>query len=140
MKANNIGEYLGTIQGSMTDTWKKHLKTNKYSKHIALNEFYDEVIELVDALIEEYQGIYGIVDDLTNIMDTDDKMDAIDYLKTLREFTIDGREQFIDEKDTELWSDIDAILSLIDSTVYKLENLVEGETKSLRDFLIESLG
>ena len=43
MKVNSIEEYLGTLQQATVETWKSHLKTDKYSDHKALNEFYDEI-------------------------------------------------------------------------------------------------
>ena len=139
MKVNSIEEYLGTLQQATVETWKSHLKTDKYSDHKALNEFYDDIVDLVDALIEEYQGIHGKVKDLKNMMTTD-KQSAIDYLESLREMTRDGKSLF---KEDELKSDIDAILSLIDSTIYKLKELKESNQfrgmKSLSSFLIERL-
>jgi hypothetical protein len=39
-----------------------HLKTPSYSKHMALNSFYDELIELADEFIEVSQGAFGILD------------------------------------------------------------------------------
>jgi hypothetical protein len=134
--AKTIGEYFGTLQVTFVKTWREHLKTNKYSKHIALNEFYDEIPKLLDSLIEEYIGIHGKVEDYKNIYDAED-VDARDYLNDMREFLMDGREQFFKD-DTELCSDVDAILSLIDQTLYKLEELVEGYV-SLSDYLMESL-
>lgn len=105
---------------------------------MALNEFYSEIVELVDTLIENYMGIYGKVGEYKNLMSTD-KQNAIDYLSELRSFTIESRDALIDEKDTELWSDIDDILALIDSTLYKLKELKESNFISLTDFLTESL-
>ncbi len=134
MKANTVEEYLGTLQQSMVESWKSHLKTDKYSAHKALNEFYDDVIDLVDTLIEAYQGLHGKVEGLKNIMSTD-KMSAIDYLEELREMTAEGREQFFEEP--ELQSDVDAILSLIDGTLYKLKELKENRIFSLKDYLVE---
>lgn len=124
MKAKNIEEFFGTLQQSTVETWKEHLKTDKYSSHIALNEFYEGIVELVDALIEEYMGKYGKVKDFKNIM-TSEKLGAVKYLEELQELVTSGRAELIDEKDTELHSDIDAILSLISSTLYKLKELDE---------------
>lgn len=138
MKAKTIEEFFGTLQQSTVEAWKEHLKTDKYSAHMALNEFYDEIVELVDTLIENYMGIYGKVGEYKNLMSTD-KQSAIDYLSELRAFTIESREALIDEKDTELWSDIDDILALIDSTLYKLKELKESQFISLSNFLTESL-
>lgn len=138
IKASTIEEYFGTLQQSTVEAWKKHLKTDKYSNHIALNEFYEDIVELVDTLIEDYMGIYGKLDSYINNF-KEDKISAVEYLELLREFTITGREDLISEDDTELSSDIDAIISLIDSTLYKLKELKESNMKSLVEYIKESL-
>ena len=139
MKAENIEEFLGTLQQSTVEAWKKHLKTDKYSAHIALNEFYEDIVDLVDALIEEYQGINGKVENLKNIMPSDE-LNAVEYLENLRELTKEGRKEFFEDQ-PELQSDTDAILSLIDSTLYKLKELKENAKGSkLGSFIAESLG
>lgn len=138
MKAKSIEEFFGTLQQATVETWKEHLKTDKYSSHIALNEFYEGIVELVDALIEEYMGKYGKVTEFKNIM-TSEKLGAVKYLEELQELVTTGRAELIDEKDTELHSDIDAILSLISSTLYKLKELKEHKMKNLADFIKENL-
>ena len=50
----NVAEYFGTLLQSVTETHKKHLMTGKYSDHKALNEFYDEMPDLIDALIADF--------------------------------------------------------------------------------------
>lgn len=139
IKAGTIEEYFGTLQQSTVETWKKHLKTNKYSNHIALNDFYEDIVDLVDTLIEDYMGMYGKIEKYLNNF-KEDEIDTIDYLKLLREFTITGREDLIDKKDTEIYSDIDAILSLIDSTLYKLNELKESKRRlGLTEYIREAL-
>lgn len=140
MKANNIEEFFGTLQQATVEAWKEHLKTDKYSKHIALNEFYEDIVELVDTLIEDYMGIYGKVSDYKNIMTTE-KIGAVEYLESLREMCKEAADDlFDDDDDSELLSDIDNILSLIDSTLYKLKELKENSgMKSLTDKIQESL-
>lgn len=138
MTAKTIEEFFGTLQQSTIEAWKEHLKTDKYSAHIALDEFYKKVPEIVDTLIEDYMGIYGKLDEYKNILTTE-KTSAIDYLKNLRVFVLDSREELINKADTELWSDIDDILALMDSTLYKLKELKESQFISLSDFLTESL-
>ena len=140
MKAKNIEEFFGTLQQATVEAWKEHLKTDKYSKHIALNEFYEDIIELVDTLIEDYMGIYGKVSDYENIMTTE-KIGAVEYLESLREMCKEAADDLFDEDDdSELLSDIDNILSLIDSTLYKLKELKENdELKSLSEYIKECL-
>lgn len=137
MKANSIGELFGTLQQSIVDEWRKHLKTSKYSKHMALDEFYKEMPELVDQLIEDYQAINGIVDDYKNVFDAS-TMNALEYLEELRTFVKESRPEFI-EGESELESDLDNILSMIDSTIYKVRKLTENKIMSLKNYLLESL-
>ena len=134
-----IEEYFGTLQQSFVEIWKNHLQTSKYRDHKALNEYYDEIVDKVDSLIEAYQGIYGKVGDFKNNLKTDFD-DPTPYLKELKKFTKEGRKELIDEKDTELWSTIDDILNLIDSTLYQLKEFKEDNgMKSLKDYILETL-
>ncbi len=38
---------------------REHLRTGSYAAHVALQEFYDAVVEKADAFAEVYQGTYG---------------------------------------------------------------------------------
>lgn len=134
-----IEEYFGTLQQSFVEIWKNHLQTGKYSDHKALNEYYDDIVDCVDGLIEAWQGINGKTGELKNTIDTKFD-DPVPYLEELKKFTKEGREELIDKDDTELWSCTDDILKLIDSTLYKLKELKEDKgMKSLRAYILESL-
>ena len=137
MKAKTIEEFFGTLQQSVVESWRKHLKTDKYSEHIALNEFYEEMPDLVDALIEAWMGINGKVKSYKNLF-TGEKMGTIEYLETLKEFVEEGKDEFLDED--ELESLCDDILAQIDSTLYKIKELKESKKTymDLREYLIES--
>ena len=138
MKANTINEFFGTLLQSVTETHKKHLMTGKYSAHKALNEFYDEMPELVDSLIEHYQGNHGKVDDYKNLLDAEG-MDTIKYLEELKEMCDAAKEDFFDD-DEALQSDVDDIIGQISSTLYQLRELKESRgMKSLASYLKESL-
>lgn len=38
-----------------------HWKTESYSQHQALGEFYDELAEKLDGYVEAHQGVFGVV-------------------------------------------------------------------------------
>lgn len=132
-----IEEYFGTLLQSVTETHKKHLMTGKYSDHKALNEFYDEMPELVDALIEHYQGENGKVENYKNVIEAEGK-DPIAYLEELLEFVKKGKDELFDDESA-LLSDVDDIIGQIDSTLYQLKELGEGKFMSLEDYLKEAL-
>ena len=54
-----IEEYFGTLQQSFVEIWKNHLQTSKYRDHKALNDYYEDIVDCVDGLIEAWQGING---------------------------------------------------------------------------------
>ena len=138
MKANTIEELFGTLQQSIVAEWRKHLQTSKYSKHMALDEFYKEMPELVDALIEDYDGHNKVkVEDFKNVLDAE-SMDALQYLEELHELCQSGYDLIGDVP--ELKSDLDAIKSMIDSVMYKVRELTESHRLiSLADYVIESI-
>lgn len=138
VRAKTAGEYFGTLQESVTDMWREHLKTSKYSTHMALDEYYTEMPDKVDGFIEAYISVSG-----AKIADYKCNFDAnnltpLEYLKLLKAFLEDGREEYC-AGHSELESDLDDILGLIDSTIYKIRELHESEVMDLRDFIKEEL-
>ena len=136
------GEFFGTLQDSITGEWRKHLQTDDYDVHLVLDEFYKEMPELVDALIEAWQSENDVIEDYTNTIDYKDK-DPLEYLRELKKYTKQGRAELF-EGETELGSLCDDVLAQIDSTIYKLKKLTkyrkdEGLTPLTR-YIKESIG
>lgn len=132
-----IEELFGTLQQAVVASWRKHLRAAKYSKHEALNDFYEEMPELVDKLIEDWMGMNGKkIKEYTNIIKSKN-MNTLSYLKELRRVTKQGYVLMNGEK--ELEADLDSIVSLIDTTMYKVKELSESVHTRLKDFLNESL-
>jgi len=44
-----------------------HWKTDSYSKHMALGDFYDEIIDSIDEIIEVYQGARGLINNIPSV-------------------------------------------------------------------------
>jgi len=111
---------ISTLLHSVTQTHVFHLQTKSYSEHEALNEFYDQMTELVDRLAEGYQGKYGIQNYHSNldIIPYKDKQQVINYLLQLDEII-----QYNKPSESFLVSILDDIQELIYSTKYKLDNL-----------------
>lgn len=131
-----IEELFGTLQSSVVGTWRKHLRTAKYAKHEALDEFYKEMPEKVDALIEAWMGANGKkVKGFDNLLKSSN-MNTLKYLGELKKVCKDGYELMGDND--ELKSLLDDIVNLINSTLYKVKELSEGMV-DLKDYLVESL-
>ena len=96
-----------------------HWKTKSFSEHMALGDFYDGVIDIVDSLVECYQGNFGIIGTvpLTNLTG--------DTLKTLEQDVVwiaNNREKICGEVDA-LENIVDELTALYLKTIYKLKHL-----------------
>lgn len=132
-----IEELFGTLQMSTVATWRKHLRTAKYGKHEALDEFYKEMPEKVDALIEAWMGAHGKkVGAFQNILSSSN-LNTLKYLQELKRVCKEGYSLMGDND--ELKSLLDDIVNLINSTLYKVKELSESSIMDLSDFINEAL-
>ena len=115
-------EMVSKLFHSRTQAHVFHLQTKSYAEHIALNGYYDGIIPLVDGIIESYQGKYGIVGKYTSydIENYDNNSQVIKYFQGL-EKDVDGLRDSV--KDSYLQNQIDTIVELLNSTIYKLKFL-----------------
>lgn len=131
-------QFFGTLQESVTIAWRFHLKTRKHHIHVTLNEFYDKALDIVDDIIEQYQGINGIIEEpFVNCVIGDGKCEC-EYLTELKAF-IEKNKYTVIGVHTEISSTIDEFLALIDSTNYKLTSFCEHAVKSFDEFCYEDL-
>lgn len=132
-----IEELFGTLQMSTVATWRKHLRTAKYGKHEALDEFYKEMPEKVDALIEAWMGAHGKkVGSFQNILSSSN-LNTLKYLQELKKVCKEGYS-LMGEND-ELKGLMDDIVNQINSTLYKVKELSESSMINLSDFINEAL-
>jgi hypothetical protein len=93
-----------------------------HAAHTALNEYYDGLLDLLDPLIEAYQGQYEIIEnyELIDTKDTNSK-EKIEYFTELTTFIKDTRKMAFLEEDTHLQNTIDEIVALTYRLLYKLK-------------------
>lgn len=80
MEETAVAKMIGVMFMSRTYAHMAHLKTKSFSKHKALNEFYDEIVDLADTLAEATQGKYGKLD-IPFMDSTDNVEDPITGIK-----------------------------------------------------------
>lgn len=98
-----------------------HLKSRSYAHHMALHDFYDEIVDLIDNYAETYQGAYGLIDDYAGqyrVYSTPEQM-----LSEYESYVEDNRAEFYGKGDTHLMNIVDEIQALTRSTLYKLKFL-----------------
>lgn len=117
----NKGIFLGMLFHARDYIHLAHLDTTgpgSYATHIALNEFYNNILEITDELIESTQGEEGILKII--IPSTTLSESALDFLLQLKEYIKDQRSIF---KESWQQSIIDDLQQLIAKTIYKLKYL-----------------
>jgi len=94
-----------------------------HSAHKALQKYYEKIVGLVDSLVEAYQGKEGLIQ-ISGIGTLDKNSDIkniINYFETLCNLVAKLRQN-PKLQDSWIQNDIDAIVSLLYSTKYKLVN------------------
>ena len=131
-----IGEFFGTLMESIQITWRYHLNATKHSTHVILEEYYSDAQDMVDTIIECYQSKFGIINNTeyaNRICDFDKS--CLCYLQELRWFVENGKSVIPEINcSSEILSEIDTLITKIDTTIYKLKNLTESKKKPFKTF------
>ncbi len=115
-------DFVGMLFLARDVTHSVHLNTRSYSKHVALNAFYDEIVELADKFAEAYQGRHGLIGPIS-LMSAAKTTNVLDFLQEQLKEIEDVRYKVADKSDTPLQNIIDEIVGLYLSTLYKLKFL-----------------
>lgn len=118
-----IGQFISTLMSARTQAHVFHLQTPSFAAHKALNEFYDEIVDTIDGLVESYQGKYGIVKGYGNVaLQEYQSCDGIIlYFTTLVNFIEKSRSMIC--QDSFIQNQVDELVALIYSLLYKLRFL-----------------
>jgi hypothetical protein len=99
-----------------------HLNTRSYAKHVALQEFYESIVDLADSFAETYQGKYGLIGPIT-LQSVKKTNNIIEFLQDQLDEIENVRYKVVEKECTALHNIIDEIVSLYLSTLYKLRFL-----------------
>ena len=117
MLFRSIPQLVAELFESRTVAHEEHLKTSSYAYHKATNEYYDEIVDLADGIIEAYQGMKGIqvipVAKLANPSFTEYLMQLYDICTATQASC----------EYSNIVNDIDDVKGLISSTLYKIKYL-----------------
>jgi len=99
-----------------------HLQTESFAEHMAFQAYYEGIVDLLDVLVESYQGKNGIIKKYTSfsLNNYEGNKESINYFKALLK-NIETLKS--DVQDTYLLNQIDTIVELVQSTIYKLSHL-----------------
>jgi hypothetical protein len=99
-----------------------HLNTRSYSKHVALNIFYDRIVDAADDFTETYQGRHGLIGPIS-LMSAKKTANIIEFLEDQLKEIEAARYDVVDKSDTSLQQLIDNIVEIYLRTLYKLRFL-----------------
>ena len=119
---SKCSEFIGMLFLARDVTHSVHLNTRSYAKHVALNGFYDSVIDLADKFAEAYQGKYGLIGPIA-LMSAKKTGNVVDFLQGQADEIKAMRYDVVDKDCTPLQNIIDEIMGLYYSTLYKLRFL-----------------
>jgi hypothetical protein len=120
-------ELASILMHSRTQAHVFHLGVNgpgAYSAHKALNKYYDEIVDLIDGLVESYQGKYGLIQfrPVAGLDNNCDVSNIVKYFEKLISIVCTLR-QAPNLSDSFIQNEIDNVVKLLYSTRYKLVNL-----------------
>jgi pyruvate/2-oxoacid:ferredoxin oxidoreductase alpha subunit len=122
VESSDLPSIMSLLIFSQTQVHIFHLQTKSHAEHVALNEYYDTIDDLVDEFIESYQGEFGIIEEYKSykIETYQDSEQVVAYFNMLLNEVKKGRETI---KSTHLQNILDEIITLITKTMYKIKFL-----------------
>ena len=113
-------DFLSVLNSAKQQSIFWHNQTESYSEHKTLNNFYGEILELLDGLVESTAGIYGRPKGYTVLEPTDYQSveETIAYFKELYTYVETERKNIYQE--SWIQNQIDEIAALIAQTLYLL--------------------
>lgn len=119
---NKAADFVGTLFLARDVAHSVHLNVRSYAKHMALNEFYDAIIDLADNFAETYQGRYGLIGPIA-LMGAKKTSDIISFLEDSLLDIESMRYEVCPREDTALQNIIDEIVNQYLRSLYKLKFL-----------------
>lgn len=99
-----------------------HLNTRSFAKHMALQGFYEGIVDLADKFAEAYQGKHGLIGPVS-LMSAKKTSNIVEFLQDQMDEIEAERYKVVDKDCTALQNIIDEIVGLYLSTLYKLRFL-----------------
>lgn len=113
-------EFISRLHDSKQQSIVWHHQTTSYSEHKALNNYYDEILELIDDLVESVSGIYGRPTgySVATLQNYTGHEQLVKYFKALYEFVQKERKTIY--QDSWIQNQVDEVAQLIAKTNYLL--------------------
>ena len=117
-------------------THSVHLNTRSFSKHEALNIFYNRIVGAADDFAEAYQGRHGMIGPIS-LMSAKKTTNVIEFLQDQLDEIEKCRYEVVDKSDSSLQQLIDNIIEIYLRTIYKLKYLAWKNEKQKKLLFVE---
>lgn len=124
MESKLFTHFIGTLLDSKNQAKVYHwqvLEEGSYAAHKALDEYEEAIGDVIDGLVESYQGRFGILQGFKQPMPYREDNNPIPYFEALRKYVEVNRYGFT--QTTYVQNQVDEVVSTIESLLYKLKNL-----------------
>lgn len=118
----NAGSYVALLFLARDLAHRAHLRTRSYAEHVALQGFYENIVEHADSFAEAYQGRFNELLDIP-LGDNEFEGEIADILEQQLEMIEASRQAIVPRSETALQNIIDEAVALYQSTLYKLRFL-----------------
>ena len=127
----NMGDMIALLFLSREQAHRAHFKASgvgSYAAHVALNDFYDNIIDIADSITEKYQGEFGVLVDIP-FLEPSDASQADVYGTILAELKahkgwIDAhRYEVCPKEKTAIQNLIDEAVEVYQEAIYKISFL-----------------
>jgi DNA-binding ferritin-like protein len=118
----NAADFVGLLFLGRDVAHSVHLNTRSFAKHMALQTFYEEIVDLADSFAEAYQGKYGLIGGIT-LQSAKKTANIVEFLQEQMDEIEANRYKVVDKDCTAIHNIIDEIVGLYLSTLYKLRFL-----------------
>jgi hypothetical protein len=117
-----MNEFIATLFLTRELAHRYHLSTKSYSQHKALQNFYDDLLDLTDDLAEITQGAHGILN-IPILTEKSGYKEPLYCIADKLKYVETNRYKAYSKEDTALQNKIDEIVAVFLTAIYKLENL-----------------
>jgi len=124
-ETGGIEDMISVLHNSIRQVQIFHWQTkseSSYAEHKALNKYYDGIGDLLDGIVESYQGKYDIITGYKTI-DVEDYKSTEQLISYFKELDNNIEKNRKSVKESFIQNQIDTIQELIYSTLYKLRFL-----------------
>lgn len=124
MEQKLFTHFIGTLLDSRNQAKVYHwqvLEEGSFAAHKALDEYQEEIEDVIDGLVESFQGRFGIVQGFKQPMAYREDNNPIPFFEALRKYVEVNRYGFT--QTSYIQNQVDEAVATIESLLYKLKNL-----------------